>query len=102
MSYLKAYFLDIITKHFFDFSGKEGRKVFWLFILNCIIISFVLGLISGILSTIFSLVVLLPSLGILVRRLHDAGFSGWWALLLLVPAIGLIAVIILACLPSKK
>ena len=102
MSYLKAYFLDIITKHFFDFSGKEGRKVFWLFVLNCIIISFVLGLISGILSTIFSLVVLLPSLGILVRRLHDAGFSGWWALLLLVPAIGLIAVIILACLPPKK
>ncbi len=102
MSYLKAYFLDIITKHFFDFGGKEGRKVFWLFVLNCIIISFVLGLISGVLSTIFSLVVLLPSLGILVRRLHDAGFSGWWALLLLVPAIGLIAVIILACLPPKK
>ena len=102
MSYLKTYFLDIITKHFFDFGGKEGRQVFWLFILNCIIISFVLGFISGILSTIFSLVVLLPSLGILVRRLHDAGFSGWWALLLLVPAIGFIAVIILACLPSKK
>ena len=102
MSYLKAYFLDIITKHFFDFSGKEGRKVFWLFVLNVVIIGFIFGLISGILSTIFSLVVLLPSLGILVRRLHDAGFSGWWALLLLVPAIGLIAVIILACLPPKK
>lgn len=102
MSYLKAYFLDIITKHFFDFSGKEGRKVFWLFVLNVVIIGFILGLISGILSSIFSIAMILPGLGILVRRLHDAGFSGWWALLLLVPAIGFIAVVILACLPSKK
>ena len=99
MSYLKTYFLDIITKHYFDFSGKEGIKTFWLFVLNCVIISFILGFISSILSTIFSLGVLLPSLGILVRRLHDAGFSGWWALLLLVPVLGLIAIIILACLP---
>ncbi len=102
MSYFKTYFLDIVTKHFFDFSGKEGRKVFWLFVLNVVIIGFVLGLISSILSSIFSIAMILPGLGILVRRLHDAGFSGWWALLLLVPAIGLIAVIILACLPSKK
>ena len=102
MSYLKTYFLDIVTKHFFDFSGKEGRKVFWLFVLNVVIIGFVLGLISSILSTIFSIAMILPGLGILVRRLHDAGFSGWWALLLLIPVIGLIAVIILACLPPKK
>ena len=102
MSYFKTYFLDIVTKHFFDFSGKEGRKVFWLFVLNVIIIGFVLGLISSILSSIFSIAMILPGLGILVRRLHDAGFSGWWALLLLVPVIGLIAVIILACLPGKK
>lgn len=101
MNYVKTYFLDIITKHFFDFNGKEGRKVYWLFVLNCFIVSFILGLISSTISYIFSLVVLLPSLGILVRRLHDAGFSGWFALLLLVPVIGWIAVVILACLPSK-
>ncbi|MBR3627828.1 MAG: DUF805 domain-containing protein [Elusimicrobia bacterium] len=101
MNYVKTYFLDIVTKHFFDFSGKEGRKVYWLFVLNCFIISFILGLISSTISYIFSLVVLLPSLGILVRRLHDAGFSGWFALLLLVPVVGWIAVVILACFPSK-
>lgn len=101
MNYVKTYFLDIITKHFFDFTGKEGRKVYWLFVLNCFIVSFILGLISSTISYIFSLVVLLPSLGILVRRLHDAGFSGWFALLLLVPFVGWIAVVILACLPSK-
>lgn len=101
MNYVNTYFLDIITKHFFDFGGKEGRKVFWLFVLNCIIVSFILGLIWSTLATIFSLIVLLPSLGILVRRLHDAGFSGWWALLLLIPFIGVIAVLIMACFPSK-
>lgn len=101
MNYVKTYFLDIITKHFFDFNGKEGRKVYWLFVLNNFIVSFILGLISSTLSYIFSIVVLLPALGILVRRLHDAGFSGWWALLLLVPVVGWIAVVILACLPSK-
>ena len=101
MNYVKTYFLDIITKHFFDFSGKEGRKVYWLFCLNCFIVSFILGLISSTISYIFSLVVLLPSLGILVRRLRDAGFSPWLALLLLVPVVGWIVVVILACFPSK-
>lgn len=101
MNYVKTYFLDIITKHFFDFSGKENIKVFWLFVLNCFIVSFILGLISSTVSYIFSLVILLPSLGILVRRLRDAGFSPWLALLLLIPFVGWIAVVILACFPSK-
>ena len=101
MNYVKTYFLDIIAKHFFDFGGKENRKVFWLFWLNCFIVSFILGLISSTISYIFSLVVLLPSLGILVRRLRDAGFSPWWALLLLIPGIGGIILLIMACFPSK-
>ena len=101
MNYVKTYFLDIITKHFFDFNGKEGRKVYWLFFLNCFIVSFILGFISSTISYIFSLVVFLPSLGILVRRLRDAGFSPWLALLVLVPVVGWIALVILACFPSK-
>jgi uncharacterized membrane protein YhaH (DUF805 family) len=102
MNYVNTYFLDIITKHFFDFSGKEGRKVYWLFVLNCFIVSFILGLISSTISYIFSLIILLPSLGILVRRLRDAGFSPWLALLLIIPVVGWIAVVILACFPSKQ
>lgn len=101
MNYVKTYFLDIITKHFFDFGGKETRKVYWLFYLNCIILYFILGLISGTVSAIVGLILLLPALGILVRRLRDAGFSPWLALLLLVPVVGWIIVAILACFPSK-
>ena len=101
MNYVKTYFLDIITKHFFDFGGKENRKVFWLFVLNCFIVSLILNVIWGILATIFAVVILLPSLGILVRRLRDAGFSPWWALLVLVPGIGGIILLVMACFPSK-
>ena len=102
MNYVKTYFLDIITKHFFDFDGKENRKVYWLFALNCFILSLILGAISSTISYIFSLIILLPSLGLLVRRLRDAGLSPWLALLLLVPVVGWIAVVILACFPSKQ
>ena len=101
MNYVKTYFLDIVTKHFLDFSGKEGRKVYWLFVLNCFIIGFIIGLISSTLNYIVSLILFLPSLAILVRRLRDGGFSPWLALLLIVPVVGWIAVVILACMPSK-
>ena len=100
MNYVKTYFLDIVTKHFFDFKGKETRKVYWLFYLNCIILYSILGVISGTLSGIVGLVLLLPALGILVRRLRDAGFSPWWALLALT-GIGGIILLIMACFPSK-
>ena len=101
MNYVKTYFLDIITKHFFDFGGKEGRKVFWLFVLNCFIVNLIFSAIWATLATIVGLILLLPSLGIIVRRLRDAGFSPWLALLLIIPGIGWVAVAILACFPSK-
>lgn len=101
MQYLKTYLLDIITKHYFDFKGREGRKVFWLFTLNMFIINFILGAISaGFLTFLVSLAVLLPSLGLSVRRLHDINFSGWWVLLGFIPFFGVIALIVFACIPG--
>ena len=103
MQYLKTYLLDIITKHYFDFKGREGRKVFWLFTLNMFIINFILGLISaGFLSLTISLLIFLPSLGLSVRRLHDINFSGWWVLIGLVPFIGVIVLIVFACIPGTE
>ena len=59
-----------------------------------------MNFIWGVLAKIFSLVVILPGLGIIVRRLRDAGFSPWWALLLLT-GIGVIVVAVMALFPSK-
>ena len=100
--YCKIYFTDIIFKHYFDFQGREGRKVFWLFTLNMFVVSFLLSLISTGLSTVISLLVLLPSLGLTVRRLHDIDFNGWWILIGFIPFIGSIVLIIFACLPGTE
>lgn len=102
MNYFKTYLTDIIFKHYFDFNGRATRKVFWLFTLNMFIINFILGVISDglTLNMLISLLVFLPSLGLMVRRLHDINASGWWVLLGFIPAIGEIILIILACIPG--
>lgn len=54
----------------------------------------------GILSTIYSLAVLIPAIAVGVRRLHDTGRSGWWMLIALVPFIGSIVLIVFFVLDS--
>ena len=125
---MSKYFIDVIKNHYFDFSGKATRKQYWLFVLWCVIIgfvvSFILSFISGfaigaelpyaeevtkvtsILNLIFSVVfnfgILIPSLAIQARRLRDGGFSPWLLLLYLLPIIGWIILFVLYLLPSKK
>jgi uncharacterized membrane protein YhaH (DUF805 family) len=62
----------------------------WVGILNIVLT--VLGLDT--ISAIVSLALLVPSLSIAARRLHDTGRSGWWQLILLIPIIGLIVLIV--------
>ena len=74
------------------------------------VISFILGLIAvltGIvalvyLSYIYTLAVLIPSLAVCVRRLHDVGKSGWMYLICLIPVVGWIWLIVLFCTDSQK
>ncbi|MEZ4615064.1 MAG: DUF805 domain-containing protein [Caldilineaceae bacterium] len=91
-----------------DFSGRSRRKEFWMFFLFNFVISLLLAIVDrmmgtaaaesgvGILSGIYSLLVLLPSLSLSIRRLHDTGRSGWWILISLVPIIGPIVYIVFA------
>jgi uncharacterized membrane protein YhaH (DUF805 family) len=53
---------------------------------------------AGLLSGIYSLAVLIPSLAVTVRRLHDIDRSGWWILIGLVPLIGVIVLLVFALL----
>ena len=69
-------FINIVTRKYFCFNGRAGRAEFWLWILATCIVSTVLGFIpkiGTILSFIWTLAVLLPSLGVTARRLHDLG-----------------------------
>jgi len=56
---------------------------------------------QGILSSIYSLAVLIPLIAMSVRRLHDIGKSGWWLLIGMVPAIGVILLFVWYCLDSQ-
>ena len=90
-----------------DFSGRNRRKAYWMFVLINCIFSFLTGLVDGItntmfVSTIYSLALLIPQLSAGARRLHDTNRSGWWQLLWLVPVIGWIILIIFLAQDSQE
>ena len=88
-----------VLKNYVGFSGRARRKEYWMFLLFNIIVSIVLNVIGAvimlpILGLIYSLAIILPSIAVAVRRLHDTGRSGWWLLIGLIPLIGAIILII--------
>ena len=105
-----------VLQQYVAFSGRSRRKEYWIFMLISILISVALGYVDGILGTtailglgtpgllggLYSLAVLLPGLGVTVRRLHDAGKSAWWLLIGLIPLIGAIILIVFLAKPSEK
>ncbi len=100
-----SFYLDPITKHYVDFQGVADRKSFWMFVLINFLISLGLAIVLAIahlryLHGLYTLAVLLPGLGLAVRRLHDIGKSGWWVLIGFVPILGWIYLIYLYCQPS--
>jgi len=105
-----SWYLAVLRKYA-DFSGRARRKEYWMFALVNFIIGIVLGLISGMLSNalaatnllslLYALLVLIPSLAVGVRRLHDTGRSGWWLLIAVIPLIGAIVLLIFTVQDSE-
>jgi len=100
------YYLMVFRKYAV-FKGIASRPEYWYFVLFNLIISIILSIINSILNndilgTLYSLVILIPSIAVSVRRLHDIGKSGWMMLILLIPLIGFIWFIVLMARPSKK
>jgi uncharacterized membrane protein YhaH (DUF805 family) len=88
-----------VLKQYADFNGRSHRTEFWMFTLVNFIITLVLAIVDGFITggfiyMLYVLAVLLPSLGVGVRRLHDTGRSGWWILVGLIPLIGIIVLIV--------
>jgi uncharacterized membrane protein YhaH (DUF805 family) len=106
------WYLEVLKKYAV-FSGRARRKEYWMFFLFNLIITFVLILIDslmgtispqsglGLLSGLYSLAVLIPSIAVTIRRLHDTGRSGWWILISLVPVLGGIVLLIFMVLDSE-
>lgn len=104
------WYLAVINKYA-DFSGRARRKEYWMFFVINVLISFAIGIIGAViggkdglftlsLPTLYSLFIFIPSLAVLVRRLHDTGRSGWWILISLVPFIGALVLFVFTILDS--
>ena len=87
MNFIDA--IKICLVKYLDFSGRAARPEYWWFVLLSIVLSFI-----PVIGWIIRLVLILPSLSVQVRRLHDLNRSAWW-LLLLVPPITIVGGIVL-------
>lgn len=95
-----------VLKKYTTFSGRARRKEYWMFTLFNIIAACIAMVIDGVLggtgivTIIYVLATLLPSLAVTVRRLHDTGRSAWWLLLGLVPFVSIVLIIFM-CLEGQ-
>ena len=117
---LWSYFWRGLTLNFFNFAGRARRKEYWGY---CLFWTIALLAVVGIgifidvemgnldsdempavtvgLFGLFLLATFLPSLGMIVRRLHDIGLSGWLCLLILIPTIGSLIILVFALIPTQ-
>jgi uncharacterized membrane protein YhaH (DUF805 family) len=100
-------------KKYAVFAGRSRRSEYWYFVLFYFLIAVGLGIVDmvagtmsaagdiGLLSGLFAVAMIIPSLSVGVRRLHDIGKSGWWLLIGLIPLVGGIILIVWACRDSQ-
>ena len=94
--------ISICFKKYATFEGRASRSEYLWFVLFTFLGSAAAGIIGQALSGLFSLAVLLPSLAVGARRLHDTDRSGWFLLLWFIPFIGWIVLVIFAVQDSKE
>ena len=105
------WYVEVIRKYAV-FEGRARRKEYWNFVLLNAVIAIVLSTIDGaigwgadvgvgLLGGLYSLFVLVPSLAVLYRRLHDTGRSGWFILFSFIPVVGWIILLVFVCLDSQ-
>jgi uncharacterized membrane protein YhaH (DUF805 family) len=101
------WYLKVVRDNYANFDGRARRSEFWYFgLMNAIvyIIFLVLSMVAGFFMYIYwvySLAVLVPSIAVGVRRLHDVGKSGWFYLLAFIPLVN-IYILVLFCTEGTR
>ena len=112
------WYLKVMRDNYANFSGRARRKEYWMFVLVQTIVMIGLMILDSVLGLDFELqgitigygylyligiiVHFIPSLAVLVRRLHDVGKSGWFYFIFLIPIIGVLWLLVLYCTEGQK
>jgi uncharacterized membrane protein YhaH (DUF805 family) len=104
MSFAEA--VRTVLSKYAVFAGRARRSEYWWYTLFSLIVSIVVSIIdkaigNPVLELLVSLALLLPTLGVSIRRLHDTGRSGWWLFIVLIPIVGWIVLIVFYCQDSQ-
>jgi uncharacterized membrane protein YhaH (DUF805 family) len=102
MSFVEA--VQAGFRNYVKFSGRASLYEVWYWVLFTIVGGVIAAVLDALffwsassntpLGSVFALVTLLPSIAVVVRRLHDTDRSGWWYLLILIPLVGIIILIV--------
>ncbi|MHA2771378.1 DUF805 domain-containing protein [Vibrio harveyi] len=94
-----------VILNYSNFSSRARRQEYWYFTLVNVLVNLVMGIIDrvigsvmqmdnfGFFGVIYALFIMIPSIAVTVRRLHDSGRTGWWALIAFVPIIGVLVLL---------
>ena len=101
-----------------DFRGRSRRSEYWFIQLFLVVTNIAVAIIDlalmgwdadrfiangggGIVGLVWILVTIVPALAVLVRRLHDTGKSGWWALVGFLPLVGAVVLLVFTVTDSS-
>lgn len=103
-----------VMRQYATFTGRAQRAEYWFFVLFASLIALGLAIVEnalglgggsksdfGLLSGFFVLAIIIPSVAVACRRLHDTGRSGWWQLINFIPFVGPIVLIVLLVQDSQ-
>jgi uncharacterized membrane protein YhaH (DUF805 family) len=107
------WFMDVLRNKYATFEGRARRKEYWFYVLFYVLVFCVLAFVDGLIGTfseeaglglisgLFVLATLVPSLAVTVRRLHDTDRSGWWVLIGLIPIAGDLVLLVFTVMDSQ-
>ena len=105
---LISYWKKVVLENYANFEGRARRSEFWFFELANVIVWLVLLILAniagilGLLAIVYWLGILIPSIAVGIRRLHDTDKSGWWILIGLVPFVGGIILLVFMCIDGTR